>query len=100
MFLILSFTFGGVFSSLTGTAQTASAWPPVSQEELELKDNPLRPGEPAMILYREIQTDSAKSLETHFTKNRACFSRPRWEKSACPCRPSGRRSNVRLRSVA
>jgi len=66
--LILSFTFGGVFSSLTSTAQTASAWPPVSQEELELKDNPLRPGEPAMILYREIQTDSAKSLETHFTR--------------------------------
>jgi hypothetical protein len=35
---------------------------------MELKDNPLRPGEPAMILYREIQTDSAKSLETHFTR--------------------------------
>jgi hypothetical protein len=49
-------------------AQAAPAWPPVSREELELKDNPLRPGEPAMILYREIQTDSSKSLETHFTR--------------------------------
>jgi transglutaminase-like putative cysteine protease len=60
--------FGGIFSSLAGMAQTAPAWPAVSPEELALKDNPLRPGEPAMILYREIQTDSSKSLETHFTR--------------------------------
>lgn len=66
--LIFSFAFGGAFSSLASMAQTAPAWPPVSHEELELKDNPLRPGEPAMILYREIQTDSSKSLETHFTR--------------------------------
>src|SRR6476646_8600497 len=63
---ILFFAFGGAFSSLA--VQTTPAWPPVSHEDLELKDNPLRPGEPAMILYREIQTDSAKSLETHFTR--------------------------------
>jgi Domain of Unknown Function with PDB structure (DUF3857) len=66
--LVLSFAFGGAFFSLAGIAQTAAAWPPVSKEELELKDNPLSPGETAMILYREIQTDSAKSLETHFTR--------------------------------
>ena len=46
--LILFFAFGGAFSSLP--AQTTPAWPPVSHEDLELKDNPLRPGEPAMIL--------------------------------------------------
>jgi Domain of Unknown Function with PDB structure (DUF3857)/Transglutaminase-like superfamily len=66
--LVLSFAFGGALFSLADIAQTAAAWPPVSKEELELKDNPLSPGEPAMILYREIQTDSAKSLETHFTR--------------------------------
>jgi hypothetical protein len=55
---------------LAGIAQTAPAWPPVSPEELELKDNPLRPGEPAIILYRDIETDSAKSLETHFTRTK------------------------------
>src|SRR5438270_4125350 len=64
--LILSLAFSAAFSSLA--AQSTPAPPPLSHEELELKDNPLRPGEPAMILYREIQTDSAKSLETHFTR--------------------------------
>jgi hypothetical protein len=50
------------------TAQTPIPWLPVSKEDLDLKDNPLAPGEPAMILYREVQTDSAKSYETHYTR--------------------------------
>lgn len=66
--LFLAVAFGGAAFSPAALAQTASAWPPVSREELELKDNPLSPGESAMILYRELQTDSAKSLETHFTR--------------------------------
>lgn len=49
-------------------AQTPVPWLPVSKEELELKDNPLAPGEPAIILYREIQTDSAKSYETVYSR--------------------------------
>ncbi len=48
--------------------QTAPSWPPISKEDLELKDNPLHPGDAAMVLYREVQTDNAKSLETHFTR--------------------------------
>jgi transglutaminase-like putative cysteine protease len=66
--LILFLALAGTFSSPASMAQTVPAWPPVGHEELELKDNPLRLGEPAMILYREIQTDSAKSLETHFIR--------------------------------
>ncbi|HZS27425.1 MAG TPA: hypothetical protein VFB76_09340 [Candidatus Angelobacter sp.] len=66
--LILAFAFGAAFSPLAVTGQTASSWAPVSKEELELKDNPLHPGDSAMVLYREIQTDSSKSLETHFTR--------------------------------
>src|SRR5436305_13627410 len=49
-------------------AQAAIPWLPISKEDLDLKDNPLRPGEPAMILYREVQTDTAKSYETHYTR--------------------------------
>jgi transglutaminase-like putative cysteine protease len=49
-------------------AQTAVPWLPVSKEDLDLKDNALAPGEPAIILYREVQTDSAKSYETHYTR--------------------------------
>ena len=52
----------------TAEAQLAVAWQPVSKEDLDLKDNPLDPGEAAMILYQEIQTDSAKSFETHFVR--------------------------------
>jgi len=56
------------FCGLSAAAQTASPWLPVTKEDLELKDNPDRPGEPAMILYQEIQTDSAQSVETHYTR--------------------------------
>lgn len=48
--------------------QSAPSWPPISKEDRELKDNPLHPGDAAMILYREVQTDNAKSLETHYTR--------------------------------
>ena len=57
-----------LFPLASSMAQSGPAWSPISKEELELRDNPLRPGEPAMILYREIQTDSSKSLETHYTR--------------------------------
>jgi hypothetical protein len=48
--------------------QIAVPWLPVPKEDLELKDNPLAPGEPAIILYREVQTDSPKGYETHYTR--------------------------------
>ena len=49
-------------------AQANSSFPPVSKEDLQLQDNPAHPGDPAIILYREIDTDSAKSTETHFVR--------------------------------
>lgn len=48
--------------------QSAASWPPISKEDREIKDNPLHPGDAAMVLYREVQTDNAKSLETHYTR--------------------------------
>jgi transglutaminase-like putative cysteine protease len=48
--------------------QAPPSWPPISKEELELKDNSLDPGEAAMVLYHEVQTDGTKSLETHYTR--------------------------------
>jgi hypothetical protein len=49
-------------------AQTIFSWPPISKEELELKDNPQHPGDAAIILYYEVQTTSATGVETHFTR--------------------------------
>jgi hypothetical protein len=49
-------------------AQVIPPWPPISKEELELKDNPQHPGDAAIILYSEVQTDNGKALETHFTR--------------------------------
>jgi len=67
----VSFTFSVCcLLSFSGpsAAQTASPWLPVAKEDLDLKSNPERPGEPAMILYQEIQADSAQSAETHYTR--------------------------------
>lgn len=47
-------------------AWAKDAWPPISAEELALKDNPLSPGSSAMILYREMITNDPESYETHY----------------------------------
>src|SRR6516225_193787 len=49
-------------------SQAPASWSPISKEELELKDNSLEPGAPAMVLYKEVQTDNNKSLDTHYTR--------------------------------
>lgn len=49
-------------------AELPAPWQPISKEELELKDNPQHPGDSAMILYREVQTDNARSLEAHYER--------------------------------
>jgi hypothetical protein len=49
-------------------AQEAVPWPPISPEELALKDDPQHPGAHAMILYREVITNDDKSSETHFVR--------------------------------
>jgi len=67
--VILSFFILALFVGLfSAGAQTPPSWPPISAEDLALKDNPLDPGEPAMVLYYELQTDSAKSSETAFKR--------------------------------
>ncbi len=43
-------------------------FPPVPQEELQLHDNPAHPGDSAIILFREIQSDATKSTETHHVR--------------------------------
>jgi len=35
----------------------AALWPPVSQEELAMTDDPANPGAAAIILWREVTTD-------------------------------------------
>ena len=49
-------------------AQGAQSWPPLTPQDLVLKGNPLNPGEPALILSYEVQTDSVKSTETAYKR--------------------------------
>lgn len=39
--------------------------PPLSPQDLQMKDSPAAPGVPAMILYYAVDTDNLKSTETH-----------------------------------
>ena len=45
-------------------AARAADWPPISPEELALKDDPLRPGAPAITLYRELFSDHINNIDT------------------------------------
>lgn len=65
LFLVCALVFS--FSQRAST-QTAAPSLPITKADLELKDNPFHPGDAAMVLYREVHTDNAKSLETHFTR--------------------------------
>jgi transglutaminase-like putative cysteine protease len=48
--------------------ETPSDWPPISPEELALKDDPANPGEPAIILYRDDSIDDVARIERHYTR--------------------------------
>jgi Domain of Unknown Function with PDB structure (DUF3857) len=57
-----------LYSPRTTSGQIPASWQAISKEELELKDNPQHPGDSAMILYREVQTDNAKFTETYYER--------------------------------
>jgi hypothetical protein len=52
-----------ILFSLAPRGRAAAEWPPVSQEELAMKENPAEPGALAMILYREDIVNSLHSTE-------------------------------------
>ena len=56
-----------VFSCVTAGAhaQELPELPPITPEDLALKDNPASPGAQALILYYAVDTDNTKSTETH-----------------------------------
>jgi transglutaminase-like putative cysteine protease len=73
--LLVHLTFLAIATALapfTLAAQTSTpaptTWPPITAQDLALKDSPVTPGEPAMILYYDIQTDNTNSTETVFTR--------------------------------
>ncbi len=43
-------------------------WPPVTKEELALKDAPVATGAPALLLLREQETDDSRGIETNFRR--------------------------------
>jgi hypothetical protein len=50
------------------TTPAENEWPPISQDELAMKDNPGSPGAHAMILYREVTTNDTESYETDYQR--------------------------------
>ena len=52
-------------TGLTVTTQAKDDWEPIPPDELALKDDPLNPGAPAIILYRETFSNHKDSFETH-----------------------------------
>ena len=68
-FLLSSLLFLWFIPLATGVAladKRPDEWPPISPEELALKDDPLNPGAHAMILYREMHTDDVERFQTHY----------------------------------
>jgi hypothetical protein len=59
---------GLLTSGALSATQAPTSWPPISQEELSLKDSPANPGAPAIILYREVSTDDMKRTEAQFMR--------------------------------
>src|SRR5712692_3968507 len=53
-----------VFAATKAGAQELPNLPPISPEELALKDNPADHGEAAIMLYYAVDTDNTKSAET------------------------------------
>jgi hypothetical protein len=50
---VLCLLLAGALFFLVPRGQAAADWPPISQEELAMKENPAEPGAKAMILYHE-----------------------------------------------
>ena len=46
----------------------AADWPPISQEELAMADDPHNPGAAAIILRREVTTDDVKSVQVEYRR--------------------------------
>ena len=55
-------------SAFSLAAQAPPSWPPISAQDLALKDSPINPGEPAMILLYDVQDDNNKSSQTIFKR--------------------------------
>jgi transglutaminase-like putative cysteine protease len=53
---------------LVRTTPAKDEWPPISQEELAMKNNPASPDAHAMILYREVTTNDPESFETNYER--------------------------------
>jgi hypothetical protein len=51
---------------ITPARASAADWPPITPDELALKDNPANPGSLAMILFREEIVNSKDSSETYY----------------------------------
>jgi hypothetical protein len=70
VFRILGAAFLYAFTLRVGVpsarAQAPSIWPPLTPQDLAMKDYPLNPGAPAVILYYEVVTDNTKSIETTY----------------------------------
>src|SRR5689334_16806088 len=57
-----------VFPLLFATHLFATDWPPVTPEELKMTSEPLAPGAPAVILYREQTDDDINNVHRTYVR--------------------------------
>jgi hypothetical protein len=67
LILLLSLPLQG-WSWQSGSQQPPTRWLPVTPDEFAIKESPAGPGEPAMVLYREVIRDDPNALESHYVR--------------------------------
>jgi hypothetical protein len=66
--IALCLLMAGAAILLAFSARAAADWPPISQDELAMRDNPAEPGANAMIFYREVLVNSVDSSENYYVR--------------------------------
>ena len=63
-----SFVAASAVMVCTAAAFAATPWPPISKEELAISGDFANPGDPAIILSREVTTDDVKGISTEYRR--------------------------------
>jgi hypothetical protein len=65
MFFLTAAVLFSLSRGLRAGDDAEASWPPITPEELALKDDPINPGAPAILLYRDVFTDDTKREATY-----------------------------------
>lgn len=68
VWLVLLACLAAVFAGAARSVPERSSWPPISAEDAAMKDCPRQPGAPAVILYREENSEVDEGMTTVFKR--------------------------------